>query len=247
MPGSSRLHRRVLMSLDIETAPDPEAARLLAFARPSAKSHAAIHRIIAAAWLRASENEDGRWTIDAFGSCSDDAGEDGILASLDGQLRATASADGEISTYFGAHHDLPVIRRRAIRHWMFGADGIFPQTPIRHVDLIRHGEHSFRDWPKLREACAGLGIPCDPTSTDGDAIHPNARKAEVDTAATWLLRLHLLATERGSRNVLVEGWSALREHIRRVRPNAGHLRQFTLSSELDAALSIRAQRKAVAR
>lgn len=229
----------LIAAIDLETVPDPVAEGLVAFARPSRRAHSALHRIDAFAWVAMAEAADGSWKVDQLTSEGDGTDEFDLLFSIDGLLRGLRERNGQLCSWNGSRHDLPVIFRRASRHWMFDLDGLFPPSPIMHLDLMSAGPGSRgSDWPKLREACAGVGISCNPTP-DGLALigHPRVRKAEVDAIATLLLRLHQMAAQRRDRQMLVKAWTALVAFIQQHRPLDAHLAQFTRSVELEAALA----------
>lgn len=230
---------RLIAAIDLETVPDPLAEGLVAFARPTRRAHSALHRIDAFAWVAMVEKADGEWKVDRLTSEGDGTDEFDLLLSLDELVRDLRERNGQLCSWNGSRHDLPMIFRRATRHWMFDLDGLFPPSPIHHLDLMSAGAGLREsDWPKLREACAGVGISCNPTP-DGLALigNPRVRKAEVDAIATLLLRLHQLAGQRQDRRILVKAWSALVDFIRQNRPLDAHLSQFTRSVELEAALA----------
>lgn len=226
-----------LATIDIETAPDPQAIDMLA-GRDGPSRNVAMHLISAAAWLVMSEDAAGHWSVDELGSEGAPTDEFDILLSINRVMRTLLDADGELATYNGVRHDLPVIRRRASRHWMFGQDGLFPPTPIRHRDVMRSPGLGIGDWPKLREACAGLGFTCDAEQDpigSGRTLIPRRRKAETDAVATMIIRLHELAADRRDPGTLAHGWTALARHIL-VKPELRpHLVQFTTSPDLEAA------------
>lgn len=238
MTKSIRHMPMTLVALDLETAPDPYAVDMLAGGGKAVTRNVAIHHISAAAWLVMSEGADGDWRVVELDSLGTPTDEFDILLSLNRVLQIAADAGGEVVTYNGSRHDFPVIRRRAARQWMFELDGLFPAEPIRHRDVMKSSGLGIGDWPKLREACAGLGFTCDAEQDPigaGKTLIPRRRKAEVDTVATMILRLHELAAERRDAATLAHSWSALASYIRRHSAARPHLVQFTTSPDLEAA------------
>lgn len=238
MTDSYRHPPLTIAAIDLETAPDPQAIDLLAGQKDGGRRHVATHRISAAAWLVMRESADGWWEIEELDSQGAPTDEFDILLSLNRVMRLVLDRAGEIATYNGQRHDMPVIRRRAARHWMFEMDGLFPPHPIRHVDAMRTAGLGIGDWPQLREACAGLGFTCDAEQDPmgaGRTLIPRRRKAEVDTVATMIVRLHDLAAERRDVATLARGWKALADHIRHHAAARPHLLQFTSSPDLEAA------------
>lgn len=229
-----------LVAFDLETAPDPYSIDMLAGCKEGFSRNVALHRISAAAWLVMIEQPDGKWRVDELDSLGTPTDEFDILLTLNRVLQIAVDRNGELVTYNGVRHDLPVLRRRATRHWMFELDGIFPARPINHSDVMRSAGLSIGSWPKLREACAGLGFTCDAEQDplgSGRTLIPRRRKAEVDTVATMILRLHDLAAERRNAATLAQGWFALAEFIKRQGAARPHLVQFTTSPDLEAAVN----------
>ncbi|THD34456.1 MAG: hypothetical protein E7773_14805 [Sphingomonas sp.] len=234
MAGPLRHAPLTLVSIDLETAPDPQAMDMLA----NTSRNVAVHRISAAAWLVMAEGQGGEWRVEELDSLGTPTEEFDILLALNRVLRIVADRGGELVTYNGQRHDLPIIRGRATRNWMFELDGLFPPSPITHVDVMRAAGLGAGDWPKLREACAGLGFTCDPDQDPvggGRKLIPRRRKAEVDAVATMILRLHGLAAERRDARTLAGGWSALAEHITHHAAARPHLLQLSTSPDLEAA------------
>ncbi len=233
--GPKDTPRALFAALDIETSPEARAARLVGGGRAVDLSAAALHEISAAAWIVMEEQPAGEWLVKGPVAFGDPVEEFDILLALDEFLRELREQGGELCTYNGHRHDLPTIRRRAMRSWMFEMDGLFPAEPVKHRDLMPHSGGK-NGSPKLREACAALAVSCDPSPTKESVVSARIIKAEVDATATMLLRLFDLATERRDPTVLARSWFALSEHIRRTRSNGDHLWQFTESPELAAAL-----------
>lgn len=228
----------LLAALDIETAPEPAAMDLLSGRGHPNTRNIAVHAITAAAWLSLGEQEDGTWQVKRCRSWGAPDDEFEILLALDRELFDLASLSGQLVTYNGLRHDLPVIRRRAARHWLFEMSGLFPKQAIDHRDVMRVAGLGIGDWPKLREACAGIGLSCDPDDDPighGQTLSSRRRKAEVDVYGTMILRLFELATERRDIRTLTEGWSAIADWILRQRPLSPHLIQFSSSPDLEAA------------
>jgi hypothetical protein len=163
-----------------------------------------------------------------------------ILMRLD-ELLATAAAGAALVTYNGLAHDLPVLRRRCARHWMFGLPGVAAAAAMDHLDVMLRQRLGRRDkMPSLREACAGLGIStADPRTATGPAIAPDVVKCQADVVATFLLALFEMAIDRGSEDVLVAGWEGLSAHLGAARPRALHLEHFRDHPLLRAVRKVR--------
>ncbi len=237
----------VICSIDLESAPDPRAEGLLPASQVPRSSSAALHQIAAAATLVAREEGDGAWVVEALSSLDQpDVDEFGILLGLDDALADVAGRGGEICSWNGLRHDMPLIRRRIARHWAFPLEGLASGLELLHRDMMLATGRHPGEWMKLREACAAAGFTCTPDVPKNQAAtakSPRVRKCEVDATATFLLRLHALALERRDRRPLVEGWSALIRYIEAERPDDAHLRQFRRHAQLEAALRTAQPRK----
>lgn len=227
--------RRSLAVLDIETTLDPAAAAIAAHRKGSLPT--ALQRVTTACLLVIDEDPSGAWRTPALHTLAAPLSEFELLMRLDGLLADVADRDGLLVTYNGMAHDLPIIRRRCLRHWMFGLPGLAAAAAIDHLDLMLRQSSGRRDRaPTLREACAALGISAaDPRTDTGASLPPDVIKCQSDVVATFLLALFEMAYERGSEDVLVSGWEALASHLGGLRPRAMHLEHFRNHPSLRAA------------
>ncbi|RME86364.1 MAG: hypothetical protein D6771_02010 [Zetaproteobacteria bacterium] len=132
-------HQRSICVFDIETVPDPEAARRL-LRDESLETHAAgealrgyfaeitggrndfprqpFHRVVAIsyAWLRREPAEEGGWEPVLLGIGSIGTPEDDERALLEAFFGAIAERRPQLVTYNGRGFDLPVLKLRAMAH-----------------------------------------------------------------------------------------------------------------------------------
>lgn len=197
--------------------------------RGPTKIHAATHKITACCMLSAWENPDGSWTDLNLTTVQEATmTEPEMLDVIDRFFVDIVEKAGTCVTFNGMSHDVPVIKRRAARHWLFDRRGITDIDQCHHEDLMRRMTRGWRDdWPSLAAACAGLGIPIDHHPIDKkDRTSMTVLKCETDVYATFSLLLFELAIRRRQRSVLDQGWSALQAFTLRNRPRAQHLAQF---------------------
>lgn len=222
---------RRLAVLDLETAPDPHATGLLQRPGSTVKPRgdkAAVHRIVAATVLRASECGE-EWDILGIETAEGhtDFDERDMLRLIDEALVWVADGNGTLATFNGERHDLVILRRRAARHLMMGLSGIRGSRSIHHVDLMTGHMLAGGTWYSLREAAAGLGIPVEHRlSTKGIGMAKTAQKGQTDVAASFLLFLFELAMQRGDAGAVVNGWRALGDYVRSAGPHGDHLAQY---------------------
>ncbi|MES3100603.1 hypothetical protein [Sphingomonas faeni] len=218
-----------VLVLDLETAPDPMALRLLA-PRERTKGSSATHRIAVASMLKADELTTGGWRVASVGSVriSDDLDEIDVIIAIDKAILAISESGGTLITYNGNRHDLVMIRMRAAAHMMFELQGVAALARIKHRDLMTESIAAGGQWFKLRDVAAGLGIPVahEVANAGIGTGSRSARKGEVDVAVTFLVFLHDLAHRRSEAGPVLEGWRALGDHIRRAGPLGEHLAQF---------------------
>jgi hypothetical protein len=218
--------------LDLETRPDQTAHRIAR--RTDGSISNAMRSIRNFSILEAHEGEDGRWerfNLHTHGRPD----EFDVLMELDEHLARAEQEGAALCTYNGATHDLPLIRRRAAAHWMFGLVGLRAPERLRHVDLFQRNVRGDRgQWPSLKELCATYTIPTDHhvVLRDREGADAGERKSEVDVVATFIVLLFETAMIRGSDNVLVSGWSALIDHLAAAHPHTPHLQQFAQSRAL---------------
>lgn len=220
-----------ILVMDLESAPDPQAAAYLPARERGKMNTAAVHRIVALSSLEAEEREDGSWSVARVRSLAlAEAGveEFALLETIDTLLKPIAESGGLLITFNGDRHDLMLIRRRAANHLLFGTSGIGRLSSISHRDLMTDSIAGGGPWFKLRDVAAGLGIPIAhelPSRGLGLPSRP-ARKGEVDVVVTFLLFLFDLADRRGSATPVHRGWKAVGDYLRRAGPHGEHLAQF---------------------
>ncbi len=219
-----------ILVIDLETAPDPMAVRLLPLRERSKPVSAAAHRIMAASMLEAEESADGGWCVCRVRTFSidDSTAEIDVIRAIDRALLLVANDGGLLVSFNGRRHDITMMRMRAAAHLAFGMAGIASLSHISHRDLMTDSIAGGGQWFKLRDVAAGLGIPVahDVPSSGLPAASRAARKGEVDVAATFLVFLHDLAHRRSDVAPVLDGWRALGDYIRRAGPVGQHLAQF---------------------
>ena len=225
---------------DIETRPDPLALTLLR-QREGSRVPAALHQVTAAAMLVGHEGAEGGWTDLRLASLTEpEHSERSIILGVDEFLTELSDQAGTCVTFNGLTHDLPTLRRRAARHQLFDTPGIHPAEPIRHTDLMRRCTRGWRDdWPSLRAACAGLGIPVNHMLSEqrGPGVPAPQRKCETDAVCTFLLMLYELSMARRDGTTLENGWNALAKLLGTNRQP--HLAQFARGLTLKRSAAVR--------
>lgn len=192
-----------LAVFDLETRDDA----LLTGLGTSAKAvRPFVQRIASFSLLTVTEPSIGRWEIGELTSHHGD--ETDILAAID----AAFGTNPTLVTYNGSRHDLPVIRRRIMRHRRYRLEAALRAPRLPHIDLFTFphvpagGHHG-----SLQDRCAGLGIDAK-TYLDGrDGRSRMVLKGEVDSVATFLLLIHELAALRIDGQVWAAGVRALEQ------------------------------------
>ena len=219
-----------ILVLDLETAPDPMAMRLLPPRERTKSSSAAVHRIAIASMLEAEELPGCNWRVKSISTVgtANTLTEADILREIDKALSRVADSGGMLITFNGQRHDLVMIRMRSAAHLLFDMRGISAMPQIAHRDLMIDSIAGGGQWFKLRDVAAGLGIPVahELSNVGIGTSSRSARKGEVDVAATFLVFLYDLAHRRSDAGPVLEGWRALGDYVRRAGPVGEHLSQF---------------------
>lgn len=206
--------------LDIETGLSDAAAVLVDRGTKAMADRPALQELVAASVLTFSRASDGRFGSFSLGSVAvGEEREEGVLARLDALLSPVYAAGGTLVTYHGIVHDLPALRRRFDRHWMFEAfrypDWTSRERP-RHVDLIRWASPpGAKGWVSLADACAGMGFAAGPParSAEGQALRDPVGKSQMDVVAEAVLFFYYLASIEGSARPLLQGWTELSSYL----------------------------------
>ena len=157
---------------------------------------------------------------------SDD--EPALLRALS-EAMADKCAEGTIITFNGSAYDLPIIRRRAIRHLLFDLFGLHNLTNVRHIDLLTEmGNGSQKACGSLSDRCAVYSIDCDPyhVAQRPERMTRAERKCQIDVAATFMLLLHELSSVHETPDILASGWDALEHMLAGKKGGGDHLMQF---------------------
>ena len=224
---------RAIRVVDIETRLGDEACALAGGGSFSIE-RAALHEVVAAAVLSAELDASGRFGGVRLTGVDAGRGEAQLLVELD-RLLMPAADGGVLVTFNGAAHDLPVLRRRADRHWLFdlfSAPGWTRGDNDGHVDLaVATGRRG-----SLIDACAGLGFSAAPWLARAVRTRPDpAGKARVDVAATFMLYAYGLSREMGSAASVASAWLSLSAALRRAYPTDPDLEEFTRNRWVVAA------------
>lgn len=219
--------------LDIETALDRQAVADARRTGPSAFLRPWLHRITAASTLSFDFDARGvpqHFTLEtALALAPKD--EPDLLSFVEDKLSRLAT-DDVLITYNGKAHDLPVLRNRRLAWWLFEASNltsVFAHEQPKHQDVMRElCANCDQRWPALIDVCAATGIPCDATLKGRTAspAHPLMIKGQTDVCATLLLYLMWQTSRSGAPEILVNGWTALADHLIQTAPTTPHLTQF---------------------
>ena len=203
----------------------------------------ALHSVVALSLLRFDRGGDGSFGGFRLTSMdAEDDGEAGMLHRLDVELAPIHAGGGGLITFAGRSHDLPVLERRAARHWLFDrlrysrwrgrAAGL-------HLDLMRDGP-GVADlpgvrWPSLIDCCAAFGIDAAVSARGRDPVVDAIRKSQLDVVATFLLHLYAISAISGSPSPLALGWTALARYLVLSSVRAEHLLPFARHPHVGAA------------
>ena len=230
--------------LDIETAPGDEMLAIGDRRGGDLGARVSLHSLVAATVLLFERDADGvfgGFRLRSFDASTMDEAD--LLLRLDVELGSVHASGGGLVTFNGIAHDLPVLRRRAARHWLFEAmryPGWSGARPTRHLDLMREGvgcpPGPGGRWPSLIDACAAFGVDAAlPARTPGCRVGEAVRKSEVDVAATFVLHLYTLCADVGTVAPLAAGWPAFAAHFGSPRSRAEHLLPFARHQHVAAA------------
>lgn len=234
--------------LDIETAPSDAALSLVGRADRAAGERSALHEMTAFTALTFERSTAGGFAGFAMTTRHHGEGDEPeLLAVLSECLDPVHRAGGSLTTFNGVAHDLPVVLRRASRHWLFDRfDWPAWLDGSRHLDLMRSGPGAGGGrWHSLVDRCAALGFSAalEPRSLVDGAAPAVARKCQLDVIATFVLLVYDMATDERSDAAVVAGLDALSRFLRSpVARGAPHLEHFARHPFCRAARSIAAGR-----
>jgi len=217
--GGAELSGRVCV-VDVESAVADDVVVYLPVGDGPTIRRSLLQKIAAIATLRFRITEDGLADIN-LSSLVEPTPERDLVLLAEGAL-AWLGERGTLVSHNGVSHDLPLIRRRAMRTWMFDhTPSVFAwadPSPRRHYDtMLSLGQGSLLDL------CAGLGIPAlVPRRGKSSVADGRIRKCEVDVVATGVAFLHAHAAEIGSATWLAAAWRDLACHLV-ARPSRDHL------------------------
>lgn len=222
------------MVLDIETTLDREAVARAGRSGPSAFVRPWLHRVVAVTTL-CFNVEPSSCSFDGFSLetvlALDPTEEPALLDWVEARL-GDLGDDGMLVTFNGFAHDLPMLLRRRLHHWLFSSSRMQAlqwRGAAGHQDMmLTLSDQGEQRWPTLIDACAGLAIPCNPAlRARGSArLDPFLVKGQTDVAATFLLYCLFGSLSATSPALLVNGWTALADHLLAVAPTQPHLTQF---------------------
>lgn len=231
------------MVLDIETALDREAVERTGRSGPSAFVRPWLHRVVVVTTLR-FDVDTSACSFDAFSLDTvlalEPAEEPALLDSVEARL-GDLGDDAMLVTFNGLAHDLPMLQRRRLHHWLFAwsrMQELQSRGAAGHQDvMLALSDQGAQRWPTLVDACAGLAIPCNAAlRARGSArLDPFLVKGQTDVAATFLLHCLCGSAAAGSPALLVNGWTALADHLLAVAPTQPHLTQFATAPRALAA------------
>ena len=121
---------------------------------------------------------------------------------------------------------------RRIAQWLFEKSALEDFTNERragHADLMLElADERSQRWPALVDVCAALAIPSNATlrAKQGPRVDPFVAKSQTDVIATYLVHCALSSRDSNSEAYLVEGWTALADHLLLEFPALPHLTQF---------------------
>lgn len=221
--------------LDIETAPDPHAVTLAG--RRGRPASGQLREIVAASMLTFVEEAGGGYADFALASVDRSSSEErSMLRSIEAVL-ADVAVDGVLVTFNGRAFDLPVLRMRQLRWWLFAAAAVpaIAADPARHVDvMLELSLDGAGRWPTLADACASVGfcLAAPARAHVADTPPVEVEKCERDVVATAILYFYVLAGRRADATPLLAGLPALGRFLRGPGCGGGHLHRFARSDLL---------------
>lgn len=218
-----------IVTLDIETIPDPAACALVGVDPSDGFPPWPLHQLMCVSLLTVQRDSSHRCHFDIETYSRTQHGERGIVASVE---RAIADAQ-QLITYNGRAFDIPVLLARAI------ATNEYAPTLVKagrrahagfHLDMmdaVSAGGAAPR--PKLAHICAALSIPVKMEAAGGGVAELAAagdfgriqRYCETDVVATWLLSQLWQSAELSELGL--DQWAALAEWIRSEQPRLAHM------------------------
>ena len=226
--------------LDVETAPADEAIAIADCRRGDPGDRTALHSLTAGAVMRFDIGPGAAFSGLSLRSFDAGSGDEGDLVErLDGVLSTAHVKGAALITFNGLAHDLPVIERRAARHWLFSAGrySAWRKGGDLHLDLMRDGVGAaLGRWPSLVDCCAAFGVPATPVPCGPlDKLTGPRRKCEVDVAATFILFLYDLAARTGEIAPMLRGLDAFARHLASPTVRAPHLTPFARHPHVSSA------------
>ena len=225
--------------LDLETALDRDAAEGARRTGPTACLRAWLHRILAASMLGFAFDPAAQVFSDfrLESALARDPGDEPALLDMVEKRLQLLGEDGLLITFNGRGHDLPMLMRRRLHHWLFAPSataGFLRAGHRRHEDvMLQLAGASGQRWPALADICAALGIPANPgiltRRRQNPPVEPTLAKGQTDVLATFILHCVSAAATEGSAVVLARGWTALADHLLTEYAGVPWLTQFATS------------------
>lgn len=235
LPTAFDRRQDAIVVMDLETSNDPYGTMILQ-GRRTGRQTAAIQRLRSAAILVARGMATGGGpTISIHGFHGSE--EDLLLEAIADVLDPLAEDGALMVTFNGRRHDLPILRRRAGHHMLFGRVGLTAWCggTAKAIDLMNDLYWTPGNWPSLAQVCAGYGIAIPEIAGRSD-IPLHLRKAEQDVAATFVAFLFERALTNRDGQSFMAAWSSLARTIQEGGDRLSHLIGLERPARLQAKL-----------
>lgn len=224
-----------LLFLDVEAKADA-AARILSGARQGG-SFGPSKLVAASCLTRWFPGQQAEWRLLSY-HCNEMTEAD-LLVNVHTVVDKVARDGGVLVTFNGEQHDLPLLRERQSRWWLFEAGAIldFMEGRRRHIDLLQERRWAGRKPGSLAECCASVGISLqEPSEVVSTRSSPReTRKADIDVIGTAAMFFYL-AGDRGRTTALTRnGLISLGQFLNSAAKHQRHLSALAGNPQLSQA------------
>lgn len=237
---------RIGCVIDVETVPDQDAAALAPRGAVAGRSRRILHRVVCATLMSFAEGrEHGELRCLGMRTVTLERMEEGpLLGAIDGLLPDPDDERSLLVTFAGAMHDIPVLKQRAMRLWMFDMPRVrgWAERRGNHHDMM-YAFGARPPHPSLAEVTALIGANLEGARSGDPATRwiergdwaPIVKRNRNDVCATFLAYAYWSAWRRGCELPVATAWTTLAAHVRSLK-DAGHpMQEFSRHHMVDLA------------